>query len=141
MSAGNYSDSDYSDYAGQGGSAGWYCSDGSYGTDGRVVIAYLTTPTAVTLRSFSATDYDGQVLLQWKTGYEVDNLGFHIYREENGERFRVTPELVAGSAFLTGTGTALTAGRSYTWIDASAAVDAQGPLTLKDQPFGLRGAA
>jgi len=47
------------------------------------------------------------------------HLGFHVYREENGELFRVTPELIAGSAFLTGTGTPLTAGRSYTWIDAS----------------------
>ena len=33
----------------------------------------------------------------------------------------MTPELIAGSAFLAGTGTPLTAGRSYTWIDASAA--------------------
>ena len=117
----NTSDTDYASPAGYGGYGGSAYSPGSYGEDGRVVIAYLTAPTAVKLRSFTATEYDGKVLLQWKTGYEVDNLGFHIYREENGELYRVTPELIAGSAFLTGTGTPLTAGRSYTWIDASAA--------------------
>jgi hypothetical protein len=98
-------------------------------------------PTAVGLQRFEALQHGNTILLKWRTGYEVDNLGFHIYREENGERYKVTPELIAGSAFLTGTGTPLTAGRSYTWIDASAAADVQGALTLKDQPFGLRGAA
>jgi uncharacterized protein (AIM24 family) len=78
-------------------------------------------PTAIELTSFSATSFGAEeVLLEWRTGYEVDNLGFHLYREENGQRLRLTPQLVAGSAFLTGTGTPLTAGRSYTWIDASA---------------------
>jgi hypothetical protein len=118
MTAGNTGDSDYAGSAGQGGYEGSAWGNGSAGTDGRVVIAYLTTPTAVTLTSFAAFEHDGQVLLQWKTGYEVDNLGFHIYREENGERFRVTPELIAGSAFLTGAGTPLTAGRSYVWFDS-----------------------
>jgi hypothetical protein len=78
----------------------------------------LSSPTAVTFSSFTATEYSGGVLLKWQTGYEVNNLGFHIYREANGELFRVTPELIAGSAFLTGTGTPLTAGRSYVWFDS-----------------------
>ena len=75
--------------------------------------------TAIRLSSFTARTNGEGVAIQWKTGYEVDNLGFHIYREENGEPFRVTPELIAGSAFLTGTGTPLTAGRSYVWFDSS----------------------
>ena len=120
QNAGNSGDSDYAGSAGQGGYGGGSYSDGFPGTDGRVVIAYLTTPTAVILRSFTASEYDRPVLLQWKTGYEVDNLGFHIYREENGELFRVNPGLIAGSAFLTGTGTPLTAGRSYVWPHLSA---------------------
>jgi hypothetical protein len=102
-------------------------------------------PTAIKLVSFSAMSSEtGEVLLSWRTGYEVDNLGFHIYREENGELFRVTPELIAGSAFLTGTGTPLTAGRSYQWVDASASADAKGPSRtagLEDRPFWTRGAA
>ena len=47
----------------------------------------------------------------------MNNLGFHIYREENGERVRLTSEPVAGSAFLAGSRTALTAGHHYHWWD------------------------
>lgn len=40
------------------------------------------TVTAVGLDSATGTrDADGRVLLQWRTGFEVDNLGFNIYRE------------------------------------------------------------
>jgi hypothetical protein len=75
-------------------------------------------PTLVRLQSFKATEYEGgKVLLEWRTGYEVDNLGFHVYREEAGQLYRLTPEMVAGSAFLIGSGTPLTAGRKYTWVD------------------------
>ncbi len=90
-------------------------------------------PTAIKLVSFSAMSSEtGEVLLSWRTGYEVDNLGFHIYREENGELFRVTPELIAGSAFLTGTGTPLTAGRSYVWFDSSLGAPNAEQRTLND---------
>ena len=74
-------------------------------------------PTAVTLISFGATEYDGRVLLQWRTGHEVDNLGFHLYREVSGVRTRITPQLVAGSALIAGPGAVLTAGRPYAWWD------------------------
>jgi hypothetical protein len=76
-------------------------------------------PTLVTLKSFTATQYEDGVLLRWKTGYEVNNLGFHVYREENGNLVRLTPEPVAGTALLAGKGTRLTAGHSYFWWDAS----------------------
>ena len=59
-------------------------------------------PTVVKLTSFKATRYPEGTLLEWKTGYEVDNLGFHVYREENGQLVRLTPEPVAGSALLAG---------------------------------------
>ena len=48
----------------------------------------------------------------------MDNLGFHLYREESGERIRVTPRLVAGTALLAGR-TRMTAGYSYAWWDTS----------------------
>jgi len=76
-------------------------------------------PTLVKLSSFKATHYPEGTLLEWKTGYEVDNLGFHIYREESGQLVRLTPEPVAGTALLAGKRTALTAGHSYFWWDAS----------------------
>jgi hypothetical protein len=84
----------------------------------RFVIAQGATPTAITLASFTATAHnDGQVLLEWKTGYEVDNLGFNIYRDEAGRRTLVNPSLLAGSALLAGARTVLFAGQSYVWAD------------------------
>jgi hypothetical protein len=74
-------------------------------------------PTVVTLKSFTVTQYSEGVLLRWNTGYEVNNLGFHIYREENGQLVRLTPEPVAGSALIVGSRTALTAGHHYHWWD------------------------
>jgi len=85
-------------------------------------------PTAVKLVSFGATKHDAGTLLTWKTGFEVNNLGFHVYREENGELLRLTPDVIAGSALLAGSGTSLGAGRSYHWWDLS---------SLSSQPSGL----
>ncbi|QUW01579.1 hypothetical protein J8C02_11845 [Chloracidobacterium sp. MS 40/45] len=74
------------------------------------------TPTKVDLTGFEATRYaTGDVLVQWATGYESAHLGFHVWREREGRRERLTPELVAGSALLTSD--ALTAGQRYTWRD------------------------
>jgi hypothetical protein len=78
----------------------------------------LNAPTAVKLESFSATGYDGAVSLDWKTGHEVDNLGFNVYRDQGGRRTLVTPQMVAGSALLAGPGTTLGAGQSYSWLDS-----------------------
>ncbi len=75
------------------------------------------SPTAVRLRSFEATIYGEAVALEWQTGYEIDNLGYQIYREQNGQRVRITPSVIAGSALLARSGTELTAGYSYAWQD------------------------
>lgn len=74
-------------------------------------------PTLVKLRSFKATNDNGDVMLRWESGYEVDNLGYNVYRQQNGKRTRVTPSMIAGSALLAGERTVLTAGQSYTWFD------------------------
>ncbi|HSS20331.1 MAG TPA: C25 family cysteine peptidase [Pyrinomonadaceae bacterium] len=75
-------------------------------------------PTAVKLTGFTATRYEnGEVQLNWQSGYEVSNLGYNIYREENGRRVALTPSLIAGSALLAGAQTQLTAGLSYSWTD------------------------
>jgi hypothetical protein len=73
--------------------------------------------TAVRLSSFTATRHDDKIFLQWKTGYEVDNLGFRVYRERDGVRTRINPTLIAGSALLVkDVGTR--SGRTYGWWDA-----------------------
>jgi len=76
----------------------------------------VTSPSAVRLSSFTASGYDNGVYLEWKTGMEVDNLGFNLYRESSGRRELLTRDIVAGSALLTGS-TSLLSGRSYSWWD------------------------
>ncbi len=73
--------------------------------------------SAVRLTDLTATAHEEGVLLEWRTGFEVDNLGFHLYREEGGQSVRLTPSVVAGSALLAGEGTRMTAGNAYSWVD------------------------
>ena len=85
----------------------------------------ITAPTRITLQSFSAhsgTDRNGanRVVLTWKTGGEAHNLGFNVYREQNGNRVRMNPSIIAGSALLMSGALPKHAGRSYAWIDPSA---------------------
>src|ERR1700686_2236509 len=46
-------------------------------------------------------------------------LGFNIVLDERNNRTRITPQLIAGSALIAGSGTTLTAGDSYSWLDTS----------------------
>jgi len=78
----------------------------------------LLGPTAVDDVELTATAYNDGIHLEWKTGFETSNLGFNIYRDENGERKLVNDQLVAGSALMAGNSTALTAGMQYSWWDA-----------------------
>jgi hypothetical protein len=57
-----------------------------------------TLTTAVSLVSFTAEGGDGRVRLDWETGAEVDNLGFHVYRgaAKNGAWERITSALIPG---------------------------------------------
>ena len=87
----------------------------------------ITAPTKITLQSFSArigADKNGasRVVLTWKTGGEAHNLGFNVYREQNGNRVRMNPSVIAGSALLMAGALPRHAGRSYAWIDPSAAL-------------------
>ena len=54
-------------------------------------------PTAVRMASMSARRTETGVVLEWRTGYEVDNLGFHVYRGPENGRVRLTTSLLAGS--------------------------------------------
>jgi Peptidase family C25. len=77
-------------------------------------------PTQVTLNKFVAYIFndEGDISLEWRSGYEVDNLGYNIYRERDGERrVQLNPTLIAGSALQAGQGVALHAGNSYAWRD------------------------
>ena len=79
------------------------------------------------MQNFAAhfiTDKTGanRVALFWKTGSEVHNLGFNIYRDEDGQRIKINPSLIAGSALLMSGALPKHSGKTYSWIDAQTAV-------------------
>src|SRR5262249_34198 len=119
-------------------------------------------PTKINLQSFSAhygTDSNGanRVMLSWKTGGEAHNLGFNVYREQNGNRVRVNPSIIAGSALLMSGALPRHSGKSYAWIDPSAPgigasywledIDVNGtrtmhgPITAESSPLIVEAAA
>ncbi|MGB8832158.1 MAG: C25 family cysteine peptidase [Candidatus Sulfotelmatobacter sp.] len=84
----------------------------------------ITAATAVKLMSFSAQhgkDKTGtdRVVLQWRTGGEAHNLGFNVYREQNGQRVQLNASLIAGSALLMSGALPKHSGKTYAWIDSS----------------------
>ena len=95
------------------------------------------SPTAVEMADFNATSTDKGVLLEWRTGYEVDNLGFNLYRETKGKRVLVNPSIIAGSAFTIGSRTPMTAGDSYAWLDPDGSPDST--YYLEDLDFNGSG--
>ena len=87
----------------------------------------VVAPTSITLQSFSAysgSDKNGanRVLLTWKTGGEAHNIGFNVYREQNGNRVRMNPSVIAGSALLMSGALPMHSGKNYAWVDPSAGV-------------------
>lgn len=75
-------------------------------------------PTAVKLASFDAKTDGLDTQITWRTGFEVSNLGYVLYREDaSGNRVQITPSLVAGSALVVGLQTRMEAGLSFTWWD------------------------
>jgi hypothetical protein len=61
-----------------------FCADGAactaFGGTSEFGNAITAVTTAVELISFEAVPRDGSVDLTWRTGSELDNLGFHLYR-------------------------------------------------------------
>ena len=73
-----------------------YC--GNITLDSQTFAMAPPIPTEVKLQSFSALPGDRSVLLEWRTGSELDNLGFHVYRSqsESGPWTRLTASLIPG---------------------------------------------
>jgi hypothetical protein len=86
-------------------------------------VGEANAPTAVRLTRFDAVAYADGVQLHWQSGFEVNNLGYHLYRDQEAKRTQVTPALVAGSALSVGPGSRLTAGYSYSWFDQNGTAD------------------
>ncbi|MEW6126674.1 MAG: C25 family cysteine peptidase [Acidobacteriota bacterium] len=84
-------------------------------------IATPAAPTAITLIQFQATAFDDGAVLEWQTGFEVDNLGFNIHKESSGTLTKINAQLIAGSALQIGSHTPLASGGRYSLWDASLA--------------------
>jgi len=84
------------------------------------VTVLVTAPTRIHLQSLTAEASPQGVVMRWKTAGELNNLGFNVYREQDGERVRLNPTLVAGSALTMRGYLERHAGKSYAWIDSGA---------------------
>ncbi len=73
----------------------------------------VTVATAVTLMSFEAAPSDGAVDLSWRTGSELQNLGFNLYRgpSATGPWTRLNPTLIPGLG-------SSPLGQGYSWRDS-----------------------
>jgi len=96
----------------------------------------ITAATKIRLQFFAAQqgkDKTGsnRVVLFWKTGGEAHNLGFNVYREQNGERVQLNPSLIAGSALLMHGTAPKHAAKTYSWIDSSVSAG-RGSYWLED---------
>src|SRR5208283_2976530 len=83
-----------------------------------------TVNSAVKVNSFTARPDGGGNLIELKTGRDVNNLGFNLYRESDGQRVKLNASLLAGTAFMGGAGTTFTAGQSHHWRDVGAGAGA-----------------
>ncbi|HUN89365.1 MAG TPA: C25 family cysteine peptidase [Terriglobales bacterium] len=81
------------------------------------VAVLILAPTEIKLVSFEAVATGGQVVLEWRTGEEAHNLGFNVYREVNGQRVKLNPSLVAGSAVRMRSYLPQHTATAYTWVD------------------------
>jgi uncharacterized repeat protein (TIGR01451 family) len=84
----------------------------------------IVAPTSIMLTAFSArivTDKTGaaHTMLSWKSGGETHNLGFNIYREQNGSQVRINSSLIAGSALLMSGALPKHSAKGYSWIDST----------------------
>ncbi len=79
----------------------------------------ITSPTRVKLETFTATTTGGEVNLMWRTGGEARNLGFNVYREQNGQRVQLNPSLIAGSALVFHDSLPQHGAKTYSWFDRS----------------------
>ena len=114
----------------------------------------VNATTAVKLMSFEALAADAAVLLAWRTGSELDNLGFHLYRglSEVGPWTRLNASLIPGLG-SSAVGQAysfrdvgLVNGRRYFYrledVDASSKTTSHGPVSavpLAGAPSGATG--
>jgi Peptidase family C25 len=73
---------------------------------------------AVQVEKFESFSEGNGVYVKWNTTYEISNLGFNVYRENEKGRLLVNPSIIAGSALIVGDKRELNGGNDYSWFDA-----------------------
>jgi len=58
----------------------------------------VASPTAATIRSFTASRSHAGTLVRWRTASEIEVAGFNVYRVEHGHRVKVNRHLIAAKA-------------------------------------------
>lgn len=108
--------------------------------DNRAVSNYLQLPLAIELASFRAKASTNSVLLQWETGCELNNAGFHLWRARTsgGKYTRITKALITANgspamgAEYSYEDSAVAQGKSYSYkledIDTSGKSTFHGPV-------------
>jgi uncharacterized repeat protein (TIGR01451 family) len=86
--------------------------DSNSANDSATAQTTVGSPTAVTLRSFTAAPSAAGVLLRWRTGAEAKLLGFNAYRQAGGKRLRLNRDLIRVRAAA--------AGAAYSYVDRHA---------------------
>jgi len=71
--------------------------------------------TEAAIVSLQATDNCPGTLIAWQTGYEIDALGFNVYREQDGQRVLLNASLLPAKGIAGG------GGFSYQFTDAVSA--------------------
>ncbi|MBI2212298.1 MAG: DUF11 domain-containing protein [Acidobacteria bacterium] len=88
-------------------------SDPVAGNNTATADTFIYAATVATMFEAAAARNGDVVEIDWNTSFEVDNLGFNLYREAGASRQQVNPSLIAGSALIVGQGSQFTAGFSY----------------------------
>jgi calcineurin-like phosphoesterase family protein len=95
---------------------------GTFTDSGKATCHRSATP--LVLSSFSAKRTLKGVLIRWRTSGGTSTRGYNLYREQSGRRVRLNGALIRGS------------GRTYSWLDRSAA---KGALRYRLQAVDMKG--
>lgn len=118
-----------------------YVASGDEVIQATIVSVLTTVDIPVEFSSFNAASEDGNMVLQWVTQTETENLGFYVYRslEKEGKYQQITPVLLEGSGsswtprIYEFVDREVESGKTYYYkleqVDFSGAMEMYGPVT------------
>ncbi len=79
----------------------------------------------VTLGDTRVSRDSAENLIHWRTTFELDNIGFNIYREQDGVYTRLNSSIIPGSVLKVGDGCPMSDGNVYSWTDTQGTANSQ----------------